>query len=152
MWFICCFSQKAGLHTTQVCPMWSYTQLYKYTVFKRARQICTKEQGTVILTVLCKVMYKYSLQKSRVSVYKRTLEICITEQGKYVQESRANMYKGAWHCNSDLTRTNDGGSVSQQPSPVSPCPLLLLLLQLSPAPVFKTNFGCDQKTTNRRCI
>ena len=53
--------------------------------------------------------------------------------GKYVQESRANMYKGAWHCNSDLTRTNYGGSVSQQPSPVSPCPLLLLLLLLSPA-------------------
>ena len=72
--------------------------------------------------------------------------------GKYVKGSMANMYKGAWHCNSDLTRTNDGGSVSQQPSPVSPCPLLLLLLLLSSAPVFKTYFGCDQKTTNHRCI
>ena len=64
--------------------------------------------------------------------------------GKYVQESRANMYKGAWHCNSDLTRTNDGGSVSQQPSPVSPCPLLLLLL-LSPALSSKHILGVTKK-------
>ena len=116
-------------------------------MYKRARQIYTIEQGTVILTVLYNVMYKYSLQKSRVRVYKRTVQICIRDgqictrdHGTYVQGSMANMYKGAWHCNSDLTRTNDGGSVSQQPSPVSPCPLLLLLLLLSPAPVFKTYF------------
>ena len=83
---------NSGLHT-QACPMWSYIQLYKYsvqkskaTVYKRARhcyllimykrwenmykragQICTREHGTVILTWPGPTMVAVSVSSSLLS-------------------------------------------------------------------------------------